>query len=216
MSSKAESAVSRRGLMLVISSPSGAGKSSLSRRLIAEHPRLELSVSCTTRAPRPGETDGVEYHFVTPERFAELVAEDAFLEWADVHDHRYGTLRAPVMAALEAGRDVVFDIDWQGGRQITSRAKADVVLVFILPPSLPALRDRLQGRAQDAPEVIERRLTRATEEIAHYDEYDYVIVNDQFEVAYRALLEIYHGEQHRRQRHPELKAFVAELMAGQA
>ena len=198
MSSKVETAP-RRGLMLVISSPSGAGKSSLSRRLIAEHARLELSVSCTTRAPRPGETDGVEYHFVTPERFEELVAQDAFLEWADVHDHRYGTLRAPVMAALEAGRDVVFDIDWQGGRQI-----------------LAALRERLQGRAQDAAEVIERRLTRAAGEIAHYDEYDYVIVNDRFETAYEALRQIYLGEQHRRRRQPGLAAFVAELTSTRA
>ena len=215
MSSKVETAP-RRGLMLVISSPSGAGKSSLSRRLIAEHARLELSVSCTTRAPRPGETDGVEYHFVTPERFEELVAQDAFLEWADVHDHRYGTLRAPVMAALEAGRDVVFDIDWQGGRQITARAREDVVLVFILPPSLAALRERLQGRAQDAAEVIERRLTRAAGEIAHYDEYDYVIVNDRFETAYEALRQIYLGEQHRRRRQPGLATFVAELTATRA
>ena len=215
MSSKVETAP-RRGLMLVISSPSGAGKSSLSRRLIAEHARLELSVSCTTRAPRPGETDGVEYHFVTPERFEELVAQDAFLEWADVHDHRYGTLRAPVMAALEAGRDVVFDIDWQGGRQITARAREDVVLVFILPPSLAALRERLQGRAQDAAEVIERRLTRAAGEIAHYDEYDYVIVNDRFETAYAALRQIYLGEQHRRRRQPGLAAFVAELTSTRA
>lgn len=215
MSSKVETAP-RRGLMLVISSPSGAGKSSLSRRLIAEHARLELSVSCTTRAPRPGETDGVEYHFVTPERFEELVAQDAFLEWADVHDHRYGTLRAPVMAALEAGRDVVFDIDWQGGRQITARAREDVVLVFILPPSLAALRERLQGRAQDAAEVIERRLTRAAGEIAHYDEYDYVIVNDRFETAYEALRQIYLGEQHRRRRQPGLAAFVAELTSTRA
>ncbi len=215
MSSKVETAP-RRGLMLVISSPSGAGKSSLSRRLIAEHARLELSVSCTTRAPRPGETDGVEYHFVTPERFEELVAQDAFLEWADVHDHRYGTLRAPVMAALEAGRDVVFDIDWQGGRQITARAREDVVLVFILPPSLAALRERLQGRAQDAADVIERRLTRAAGEIAHYDEYDYVIVNDRFETAYEALRQIYLGEQHRRRRQPGLATFVAELTATRA
>ena len=215
MSSKVETAP-RRGLMLVISSPSGAGKSSLSRQLIAEHERLELSVSCTTRAPRPGETDGVEYHFVTPERFEELVAQDAFLEWADVHDHRYGTLRAPVMAALEAGRDVVFDNDWQGGRQITARAREDVVLVFILPPSLAALRERLQGRAQDAADVIERRLTRAAGEIAHYDEYDYVIVNDRFETAYAALRQIYLGEQHRRRRQPGLAAFVAELTATRA
>jgi len=215
MSSKVET-TPRRGLMLVISSPSGAGKSSLSRRLIAEHARLELSVSCTTRAPRPGETDGVEYHFVTPERFEELVAQDAFLEWADVHDHRYGTLRAPVMAALEAGRDVVFDIDWQGGRQITARAREDVVLVFILPPSLAALRERLQGRAQDAADVIERRLTRAAGEIAHYDEYDYVIVNDRFETAYAALRQIYLGEQHRRRRQPGLAAFVAELTSTRA
>ncbi len=213
MSSRTDT-LARRGLMLVISSPSGAGKSSLSRRLIAEHDHLGLSVSCTTRAPRPGETDGVEYHFVSPDRFAELIAEDAFLEWADVHDHRYGTLRAPVLAALESGRDLVFDIDWQGGRQITDRAAEDAVRVFILPPDLPALRARLQGRAQDSAEVIERRLTRATEEIAHYAEYDYVIVNDDFDRAYEQLRRIYQGEQLRRRRLPGLDAFVAGLMAG--
>jgi guanylate kinase len=215
MSSDADT-LARRGLMLVISSPSGAGKSSLSRRLIAQHDRLELSVSCTTRPPRPGETDGVEYHFISHERFAQLVAEDAFLEWADVHDNRYGTLRAPVLAALEDGRDVLFDIDWQGGRQLFARAAEDAVRVFILPPSLPALRARLQGRAQDSAEVIERRLTRAKDEISHYDEYDYVIVNDDFDRAYDQLRSIYHGEQLRCTRRPGLKAFVAGLMTESA
>jgi len=206
----------RRGLMLVISSPSGAGKTSLSRRLVADHAELELSISCTTRAPRPGEQDGREYHFISPAAFEAKVAEGAFLEWADVHDHRYGTLRAPVMAALSDGRDVLFDIDWQGCRQIAAEAAEDVVKVFILPPSLPDLRRRLHSRAQDSDAVIERRLQRAKGEIAHYDEYDYVIVNDDFDGAYAQLVHIYHGEQQRRTRRVGLDAFVAGLMAEEA
>ena len=206
----------RRGLMLVISSPSGAGKTSLSRRLVADHAELELSVSCTTRAPRPGEQDGREYHFISPADFDQKVQEGAFLEWADVHDNRYGTLRAPVMAALSEGRDVLFDIDWQGCRQIDAQAKADVVKVFILPPSLPDLRRRLHSRAQDSDAVIERRLERAKGEIAHYDEYDYVIINDDFDGAYAQLVHIYRGEQQKLSRRVGLDAFVAGLMAEEA
>jgi guanylate kinase len=206
----------RRGLMLVISSPSGAGKTSLSRRLVADHEAMELSVSCTTRGPRPGEKDGREYHFIDAERFKALVAEDAFLEWADVHDNRYGTLHAPVLAALELGRDVLFDIDWQGAQQVAQRVPMDVVRVFILPPSMPDLRRRLETRAQDSAEVIERRLERAKGEIAHYGEYDYVIINDDFDRAYAQLAHIYHAEQLKRARNPGLTGFVHGLMSEEA
>ena len=158
----------RRGLMLLISSPSGAGKTSLSRRLVADHADLELSVSATTRGPRPGEENGREYHFVDRQGFDEMIAADAFLEWANVHEHRYGSPRGPVMAALEAGRDVLFDIDWQGAGQIAQRAPTDVVRVFILPPSMAELSRRLHARAQDAEDVIQRRLGRAYGEIAQW------------------------------------------------
>jgi guanylate kinase len=198
--------------MLVISSPSGAGKTSLSRRLVADHAELELSVSCTTRGPRPGEQDGREYHFITHANFDAQVEQKAFLEWADVHDHRYGTLRAPVMSALADGRDVLFDIDWQGTRQIAAQAPEDMVRVFILPPSMPDLRRRLTSRAQDSDAVIERRLERAKGEIEHFAEYDYVIINDDFDRAYAQLSHIYRAEQLRRARNPGLVAFVAGLM----
>src|SRR5579862_3493370 len=166
----------RRGLMLVISSPSGAGKTSLSRRLVADHADLELSISATTRGPRPGEHDGREYHFVDPVRFGVMIANDAFLEWAEVHEHRYGSPKTPVMETLDAGRDVLFDIDWQGAMSIASAAPADVVRVFILPPSMADLSRRLHARAQDAEDVIQRRLGRAYGEIAMWGEYDYVIL----------------------------------------
>ena len=201
----------RRGVMLILCSPSGAGKTSLSRRLTADFPELALSVSCTTRGPRPGEREGREYVFVTPDRFDELAAADAFLEWAHVHDHRYGTPRAPVMAALEAGRDVLFDIDWQGARAVTDKAPEDVVRVFVLPPSLPDLRRRLVARAQDADDVIERRLQRAAGEIAHWGEFDYVLVNDDFDRAYAELSHIYRAERLKRARQPWLERFVGEL-----
>jgi guanylate kinase len=202
--------------MLVMSSPSGAGKTSLSRRLVADFAQIALSISCTTRAPRPGEQDGREYHFISPADFEAKVAEGAFLEWAEVHDHRYGTLRAPVMAALSKGQDVLFDIDWQGCRQIDAEAGEDVVKVFILPPSLPDLRQRLHARAQDSDAVIARRLERAKGEIAHFIEYDYVIINDDFDDAYAQLVHIYCGEQQRRTRRVGLQAFVAGLMAESA
>jgi guanylate kinase len=202
----------RRGLMLVISSPSGAGKTSLSRRLVADHADLELSVSCTTRAPRPGEQDGREYFFVQRPGFDAMVAERAFLEWAEVHDHRYGTPRAPVLAALEKGRDVLFDIDWQGAAQVAEQAPDDVVRVFILPPTMADLRRRLLARAQDGAEVIERRLFRAPTEIARWGDYDYVLVNDDFDLAYADLAHIYHAERLRRRRNPWIGAFVGALL----
>jgi guanylate kinase len=202
----------RRGLMLVISSPSGAGKTSLSRRLVQDHPDLALSISATTRAPRPGEEDGREYHFVSPATFALMVEDDAFLEHAEVHENRYGTPRAPVMAALEEGQDVLFDIDWQGAMQVFAAAAADVVRVFILPPSMDELSRRLHSRAQDAEDVIERRLGRAAGEIRMWGEYDYVLVNEDYDMAYSQLGHIYHAERLRRARNPWLRGFVGELL----
>jgi guanylate kinase len=202
----------RRGLMLVISSPSGAGKTSLSRRLVEDHPELALSISATTRAPRPGEVDGREYHFVDAARFDDLVRQDAFLEWANVHEHRYGSPKAEVMAVLDAGRDVLFDIDWQGAMTIAAAASADVARVFILPPTMADLSRRLHARAQDAEDVIARRLTRAYGEIAMWGEYDYVIVNDDFDAAYADLAHIYRAERLKRTRNPWIKPFVQNLL----
>jgi guanylate kinase len=202
----------RRGLLLVISSPSGAGKTSLSRRLVADHADLTLSVSATTRAPRPGEEDGREYHFVTADHFATLVKDNAFMEWAEVHEHRYGSPKEPVIAAIEGGRDVLFDIDWQGAMSIAASAPGDVVRVFILPPSMSDLSRRLHARAQDAEDVIQRRLGRAYGEIAMWGEYDYVILNDDFDAAYAELAHIYHAERLRRARNPWLRSFVQGLL----
>jgi guanylate kinase len=198
--------------MLVISSPSGAGKTSLSRRLVADHPDLELSVSATTRAPRPGEADGREYHFVSPAAFEAMVAAGAFLEHANVHEHRYGSPKTPVMTALERGHDVLFDIDWQGAQAIAAAAGSDVVRVFILPPTMADLARRLHARAQDAEAVIQRRLGRASAEISHFAEYDYVIVNDDFDAAYAQLAHIYHAERLRQPRNPWLSSFVQALL----
>ena len=203
----------RRGLLLVVSSPSGAGKSSLSRRLIGEHPGLSLSVSATTRAPRPGEQDGREYWFVTPEVFREMVADEAFLESAEVHEHSYGSPRAPVMRELDAGRDVLFDIDWQGAQSIALAAPQDTVRIFILPPTMRDLAERLHSRAQDSEAVISRRLGRARGEIAHWPEYDYVIVNDDFDLAYTQLAAIYHAERLKRARNLWVEPMVAGLLA---
>jgi guanylate kinase len=202
----------RRGLLLVISSPSGAGKTSLSRRLVADHPDLSLSISATTRGARPGEQDGREYHFVTPETFDRMVKDDAFLEWADVHERRYGSPKASVMASVAAGQDVLFDIDWQGARAIAASATEDVVRVFILPPSMAELNRRLHARAQDAEDVIQRRLGRAYDEIGRWDEYDYVILNEDYDVAYAELAHIYHAERLRRARNPWLTPLVRGLL----
>ncbi len=198
--------------MLVISSPSGAGKTSLSRQLIAEHPNLSLSVSATTRQPRPGEADGREYHFVSRDAFDAMAKDDAFLEWAEVHEHRYGTPRGPVMAALERGQDVLFDIDWQGAMSIAAEAGDDVVRVFILPPSMAELSRRLHARAQDAEDVIQRRLGRAAGEIRMWAEYDYVLVNEDYDAAYADLALIYHAERLKRTRNPWLKPVVERLL----
>jgi guanylate kinase len=203
----------RRGLLLVISSPSGAGKTSLSRRLIAENPSLSLSISCTTRAPRPGEQDGREYHFVSPELFDGMARDQAFLEHAHVHEHRYGTPREPIEQALAEGRDVLFDIDWQGAMSIAGSLPADVVRVFILPPSMAELRRRLHTRAQDAEDVIERRLGRAKGEIKMWAEYDYVLLNQDFDETYAALVAIYKAERERRARNLWLGPFVEKLLA---
>jgi len=202
----------RRGLLLVISSPSGAGKTSLSRRLVADHPELSLSVSATTRGPRPGEENGREYHFVSPETFEQMIKDGEFLEWADVHEHRYGSPKAPVMAEVAAGRDVLFDIDWQGARSVAAAAVEDVVRVFILPPSMAELSRRLHARAQDAEDVIQRRLGRAYDEIGKWSEYDYLILNEDYDLAYADLAHIYHAERQRRARNPWLAPFVRGLL----
>ncbi|WP_448585596.1 guanylate kinase [Thermaurantiacus sp.] len=202
----------RRGLMLVLSSPSGAGKTSLARALLASSTDLELSVSATTRPSRPGEADGRDYHFVPEATFDAMVREGAFLEWARVFDHRYGTPRAPVDRALAEGRDMLFDIDWQGTQQLKEQARDDVVSVFILPPSLAELRRRLEARAEDRPEVIESRMARAAGEIGHWAEYDYVLVNDDFDRCLGRIRTILAAERMRRVRQPGIFAFVRALL----
>ncbi|HEY3694842.1 guanylate kinase [Phenylobacterium sp.] len=203
----------RRGLLLLVSSPSGAGKTSLSRRLAADHADLALSVSATTRPPRPGEVGGREYRFVDRPAFDGMVARGEFLEWADVHDHRYGSPRAPIMAALESGKDVLFDIDWQGADQIAAAAPDDTVRVFILPPSMADLARRLHARAQDREAVIQGRLARAYGEIEQAANYDYVIVNEDFDRAYADLAHVYHAERLRRARNPWTEDLVQTLLA---
>jgi guanylate kinase len=203
----------RRGLMLVLSSPSGVGKTSLSRRLVSDHPELDLSISMTTRTPRPGEHHGREYFFVGDADFDRHIAAGDFLEWAELHRHqRSGTPRAAVMEALGAGRDVMFDVDWQGARAIAAAAPEDTVRVFILPPSMAEMVRRIHARAGDSDEMIRRRLETAREEFTKWGEYDYVIVNDDFDHAYAELAHIYHAERLRRTRNPWLEGFVGELM----
>ena len=175
-----------------MSSPSGAGKTRLTQALLKEFsPRLEFSVSYTTRKPRPGEVDGRDYHFVTPEQFEQMVERHEFAEHAYVFDNRYGTAKAPVEAALAEGRDVIFDVDWQGGASLSNVWPDDVLKIFILPPDIETLRKRLQGRATDSPEVIERRQRKAIDELEHYPEYEHLIINDVFEDAYNVLRAIY-------------------------
>ncbi len=201
----------RRGLLLLVCSPSGAGKTSLSRRLVADHLDLILSISATTRAPRPGEEEGREYFFKSREAFDAMIATGEFLEWADVHGQRYGTPKAPVMAALDAGKDVLFDIDWQGAQQIADQAPADSVRVFVLPPSWSDLSRRLHARAQDSEDIINFRLDRGLEEITHWVEFDYVIVNKNFDRAYADLGHIYRAERMKPGRNPWLPEFVTGL-----
>jgi guanylate kinase len=203
--------VERRGLMFVLSSPSGAGKTTLSRMLVAETPALQMSVSATTRPMRPGEVDGRDYFFVDKPRFEQMVERDELLEWATVFDNRYGTPRAPVEAALAAGQDVLFDIDWQGTQQLRDRSGNDVVSVFILPPSVQALEQRLHTRAQDSDEVIRGRMKKAGDEMSHFDAYDYIIVNDNIGIAFEAVKSILRAEQLKRERQVGLSGFVGSL-----
>ena len=201
----------RRGLLFVLSSPSGAGKSTIARMLLASEPELSLSVSATTRGIRAGEEDGRDYHFVSLEQFREMVSNNEFLEWAHVFDQRYGTPRAPVDTMLSQGKDVLFDIDWQGAQQLHQIAGGDVVRVFILPPSMEELRRRLEGRATDAQEIIERRMSRADAEISHWDGYDYVLVNDDVETCYAKVKTILAAERLKRSRQTGLIGFIRKL-----
>jgi len=205
------SSIARRGLCLVLVAPSGAGKSSIARALLADDPALSLSVSATTRAPRPGEQDGVHYHFVTRDTFEAMVANRALLEWAEVYEDRYGTPAAPVHAALQAGRDMLFDIDWQGARQLRSSLPGDVVQLAILPPSLAELEHRLRARGQDSPERIARRMAKAQDEIAHCREADHVIVNRAFDAAVADARAVLRAARLATARQSGLASFLAEL-----
>jgi len=208
-----EATIARRGLMLVLSSPSGAGKTTLSRRLLAEDDGVALSISVTTRKMRPGEKDGRDYHFIDQRRFDELVDEDELLEYAEVFGNCYGTPRKPVMEALAQGRDVLFDIDWQGTQQLREKARGDLVSVFILPPSIPELEKRLRARAQDDYETILRRMAKASDEMSHWAEYDYVVLNRDLDQAFAEVKAILAAERLKRERQPGLSDFVRGLQA---
>ncbi|MEF3047376.1 guanylate kinase [Pseudotabrizicola sp. L79] len=202
----------RRGLLLILSSPSGAGKSTLAKRLMAWDPTVRFSVSATTRAPRPGEEDGREYYFKSRAEFETMVATGEMLEHAEVFGNFYGSPRGPVETAMRDGRDTLFDIDWQGGQQIRNSALGrDVVSIFILPPSIAALESRLRSRAQDSDEVIAGRMAKSRDEISHWAEYDYVLINDDLDTTFGNLLTILQSERMRRDRQPQLSDFVRGL-----
>jgi guanylate kinase len=205
--------IARRGLMLVLSSPSGAGKTTLSRKLLAADPTVELSVSVTTRKQRPGEVDGRDYHFIDAARFDAMLKQGELLESAQVFGHRYGTPRAPVAAALGRGRDVLFDIDWQGTQQLREKAVHDLVSIFVLPPSIPDLERRLRARAQDSDDVIHARMARAADEMSHWAEYDYVVINTDIDRAFSEVRSILAAERLKRERQTGLSAFVRGLQA---
>ncbi len=204
--------MTRRGLLFVLSSPSGAGKSTLSKMLLAGDAGISLSVSATTRSPRPGEVDGKDYHFVSVERFEAMVASGDFLEWAHVFGNRYGTPRLAVEALLAQGRDVLFDIDWQGAQQLHHAAGADVARVFILPPSIAELEHRLRARGTDSDAVITARMERARAEISHWSEYDYVLVNADVEVCFAQVQMILNAERLRLARQTGMSEFTRGLM----
>lgn len=201
----------RRGVLFVLSSPSGAGKSTIARKLLEHDRELGMSVSATTRPIRPGEVDGKDYHFVDLEEFRRMVADDEFLEWAHVFNHRYGTPKGQVEAMLAAGKDVLFDIDWQGAQQLFQIAGGDVVRVFIFPPSMEELHRRLTSRGTDSTDVIDARMARAANEVSHWDGYDYVLVNDDVERCFEGVKTILAAERLKRSRQTGLIGFIRRL-----
>jgi guanylate kinase len=205
--------VARRGLLLVLSSPSGAGKTTLSRKLLAMDTEVVLSVSVTTRKIRPGERDGRDYHFIDRRKFDKLIEKEDLLEWAEVFDNYYGTPKKPVMDALAAGRDVLFDVDWQGTQQLRDRAPNDLVSIFVLPPSIPELEQRLKMRAQDDYETIHRRMAKAADEMSHWAEYDYVVINREIDQAFADISAVLAAERLKRERQTGLSDFVRGLQA---
>lgn len=204
--------IGRRGMMLVLSSPSGAGKTTLAKRLLTLDSAFTMSVSATTRMKRQSEGHGIDYHFVTQQNFEDMIHREEFLEFATVFGHSYGTPKAPVEQAVQAGLDVLFDIDWQGTQQLRERAREDVVSVFILPPSRAELERRLNVRGQDSAEVVARRMAKASDEISHWAEYDYVIVNDDIEAALGKIVRIVEAERTKRVRQTGLSQFVRSLV----
>ena len=205
--------IARRGLMLVLSSPSGAGKSTIARNLLELDPTFSLSISVTTRKRRPSEIDGRHYHFIDRAEFERLRDGDALLEWAEVHGNLYGTPREAAEQAMREGRDMLFDIDWQGANQLQEQAKSDIVSIFILPPSMKELRARLLRRAEDSGDTIAMRLRNAKHEIERWSDYEYVVVNDDLDRAFSAVLSIVNAERLRRDRRPGLYDFTAELLS---
>ncbi|KQZ63947.1 guanylate kinase [Sphingopyxis sp. OPL5] len=204
--------LNRRGVLFVLSSPSGAGKTTISKKMLLADPDIALSISATTRPPRPGEVDGKDYHFVDTETFKQMAADGEFLEWAHVFGHRYGTPRARVDELLDAGKDVLFDIDWQGAQQLYQEAGPDVVRVFVLPPTMEELERRLRARNTDSDEVIAARMARAANEISHWDGYDYVLINDQVDECYGEVMAILRAERLKRRRQIGLIGFARDLI----
>jgi guanylate kinase len=212
MRNSSASTIDRRGVMLVLSSPSGAGKSSIAREILSKNTEIELSVSVTTREQRPSEIDGTHYHFIDQKKFAVMRDRDELLEWAEVHGNFYGTPRDPVEAALSAGRDVLFDIDWQGTKQLYEKMPKDLVRIFVLPPSIDELKSRLERRAEDSAEVIAKRLANSALEMEQWSEYDYVIINEKLEPSFQRVQSILHAERMRRDRVVGMGMFVEGLI----
>jgi guanylate kinase len=213
-SSIQEMKLNRRGIMVVLSSPSGAGKTTLTKQILNTSKNILMSVSATTRQPRPGEVDGEDYIFLSKSKFSEMIDNDEFLEYAKVFDNFYGTPRAPVEDALAGGFDIVFDIDWQGAQQLTQAAANDLVKIFILPPNMQELENRLRSRAQDSDDVIARRMSKSENEISHWAEYDYIIINEDITEAIEELNTIVNAERMKRLRQPWLGSFVKKLVTG--